>query len=189
MDSHPVDVCRPIRAGKKERLSGLARRGYCASLKRWFHGVREHLIFTPGGRVAFVIQVPGNRHDTQGLYALLSTSFAGCLLADNGYWPNPKKREALLENGVQVIAAARSNGKKAVNTPEEKKLLKEWRGRVERRIGLFDKQFHAGRTLCRSEKHYRARRWAKVLTHNASRHINAVLGRPLEVLAPMRAAA
>lgn len=158
-------------------------------MKRWFHGVREHLAFTPGGRVAFVLQVPGNRHDTQGLYALLSTSFAGCLLADNGYWPNRKKREALLKKGVKVIAAARRNGKKAVNTPEEKKLLKTWRGQVERRIGLFDTQFHAGRTLCRSEKHYRARRWAKALAHNASRHINQALGRPVEVLSWMRAAA
>ena len=139
--------------------------------------------------MAFVLQVPGHRHDTQGLYALLSTSFAGCLLADNGYWPNPQKRETLLRKGVQVIAAARRNGKKAVNTPEEKKLLKEWRGRVERRIGLFDTQFHAGRTLCRSDKHYRARRWAKALAHNASRHINQALAKPLEVLAWMRAAA
>ena len=158
-------------------------------MKRWFHGVREHLIFTPQGRVAFVVQIPGNRHDTQGLYALLRGTFQGCLLADNGYWPRQEKREALLQKGVQVIAAARSNGKKAVNTPEEKKLLKKWRGRVERRIGLFDTQFHAGRTLCRSKKHYRARRWAKALAHNGSRHINQALGRPVEVLAWMRAAA
>jgi hypothetical protein len=151
--------------------------------------VREHLIFTPGGRVAFVLQVPGNRHDTQGLYSLLRSSFTGCLLADNGYWPNQKKREALLRQQIKVIAAARSNGKKAVNTPAEKVLLKKWRGRVERRIGLFDVQFHANRTLCRSEKHYRARRWAKALTHNASRHINAALGRPLESLAQLRAVA
>jgi len=44
-------------------------------LKRWFHGVREHLVFTPGGRIAFVLQVPGNRHDVQGLYGLMKTTF------------------------------------------------------------------------------------------------------------------
>ncbi|MHC5057996.1 MAG: sialate O-acetylesterase, partial [Planctomycetota bacterium] len=32
--------------------------------------------------------------------------------------------------------------------------LKALRGRVERRIALFDAQFHAGRTRCRSAKHY-----------------------------------
>ena len=147
------------------------------------------MIFTPGGRIVLVVQIPGNRHDTQGLYALLRSTFQGCLLADNGYWPRKEKREELLKKNIQVVAAARTNGTKAVNTPEEKKLLKKWRVRVERHVGLFDTQFHANRTLCRSEKHYRARRWAKVLAHNASRHINAALGRPLEVLARMRAAA
>jgi len=45
-DSDPVDVCRPKRAGDKQRLSGLAQHGYCASLDEYFYGVREHLIFT-----------------------------------------------------------------------------------------------------------------------------------------------
>ena len=87
IDSHPVDVCRTVRAGKKKRLGGLAATGYCASLKRWFHGVREHLMVTPQGRIAAVVQIPGHRHDVQGLYALLKTSFAGHLLGDNAYWP------------------------------------------------------------------------------------------------------
>jgi IS5 family transposase len=158
-------------------------------MKSWFYGVREHLIVTPHGRVAFVVQVPGNRHDTQGLYALLRSNFQGRLLADNGYWPRQEKREALLKKGIQVTAAARTNGKNAVNTPEEKTLLKKHRSRIERYISLFNQQFHAERTLCRSEKHYRARRWAKALAYNASRHINKALGRPLEALVRMRAAA
>ena len=73
----------------------MARKGYCASLKRWYIGVREHLFFTLDGRLAFMVQVAGNRHDTQGLYALLKTAFQGALLADNGYWPSREKREEL----------------------------------------------------------------------------------------------
>jgi len=136
-----------------------------------------------------VLQVPGNRHDTQGLYALLQSTFKGCLLTDNGYWPSAKKRQALEQKGIRVIAQERSHPRKATNTAEEKALLKQWRDQVERRISLFDAQFHAQRTLCRSERHYRARRWAKVLSHNASRYVNAVLGRPLEALASIRAVA
>ena len=131
----------------------------------------------------------GNRHDTQGLYALLQSTFKGCLLTDNGYWPRAEKRQALKQEGIRVIAQERSHPRKATNTAEEKALLKQWRGRVERHISLFDAQFHAQRTLCRSEKHYRARRCAKALSHNASRHINAALGRPLEALASIRAVA
>lgn len=181
IDSHPVDVCRPIRAGKKKRLGGLAKHGYCASLKRWFHGVREHLLFTPQGRIACVIQIPGNRHDVNGLYALLKTNFEGHLLGDNAYWPKENKRSRLAKKNITVTAATRSNWH-VQNPPEEQALLDAWRGSVERRIGLFGSQFYAGRTLCRSPKHYHARRWFKVFSHNLSRHLNTDLGRPEESL-------
>ena len=139
-------------------------------------------MFTPGGRIAFVLQVPGNRHDVQGLYGLLKTTFHGHLLGDNAYWPKATKREALARHGITVTAATRSNWK-ARNTAEDKALLKRWRGKVERRIGLFDSQFNAGRTLCRSRRHYEARRWAKVLSHDLSRHLNRKLRRPAESVA------
>lgn len=142
-------------------------------------------MFTPGGRIAFVLQVPGNRHDVQGLYGLLKTAFRGHLLGDNSYWPRPSKREALARRGITVAAATRSNWT-VRNIAEDEALLKEWRGQVERRIGLFDQQFHADRTPCRSPRHYEARRWTKVLSHNLSRHINPELGRPPESLAHFR---
>ena len=81
------------------------------------------------------------------------------------------------------------HGWKVQNTAQEKARLKRWRGQVERRIGLFDGQFHAGRTLCRSRRHYEARRWAKVLSHNLSRHLNRKLRRPTESVAHFRLAA
>lgn len=140
------------------------------------------MVFTPGGRIAFVLQVPGNRHDVQGLYGLLKTTFHGHLLGDNAYWPKATRREALVRHGITVTAATRSNWK-VRNTAEDKALLKQWRGKVERRIGLFDSQFNAGRTLCRSRRHYEARRWAKVLSHNLSRHLNRKLRRPAESVA------
>jgi hypothetical protein len=189
MDSHPVDVCRIVRAkNKKQRLSGLAKTGYCASLKRYFHGVREHLIFTPAGRIAFSLQIPGNRHDTQGLYALLKTSSHGTLLADNGYWPNPTKRDALERHDILVIAESRSNWSFQY-PPITTAWLKTLRARVERRIGLFDAQFLATSTRCRSLKHYLARRSTKALAHNTSRHVNTLLHLPKESLAHFHLAA
>lgn len=120
---------------------------------------------------------------------LTLTSFIGTLLGDNAYWPRPEMREKLLAKGITVIAAAKTTAVEAVNTPDEKALLKAWRGQVERRIGLFDQQFSAQRTLNRSELHYRARRKFKMLTHNASRWVNAVHNRPIESLSLIRAAA
>jgi hypothetical protein len=154
------------------RLGGLAETGYCAALERYFHGAREHLIFTPRGMIACVAQTPGNRHDVQGLYSLLKTSFEGHLLADNGYWPRQQMRRRLRRKHILVTAESRSNWHFQY-PPITKRWLRVLRGRVERRIALFDTQFNAGRTLCRSSKHYLARRWIKALAHNCSRHINA----------------
>lgn len=121
----------------------------------------------------------GNRHDVNGLYALLKTTFQGHLLGDNAYWPKAKKRSRLAEKGITITADTRSNWH-VKNPSKEQDLLDTWRGSVERRIGLFDAQFHAGRTLCRSLKHYHARRWTKTLAHNFSRHLNDELDKPKE---------
>ena len=107
----------------------------------------------------------------------MKATFRGHLLGDNAYWPKATKREALTRQGITVTAATRSN-RTVRNTAEEKALLKRRRGKVERCIGLFDQQFHADRTRCRSRRHYEARRWAKVLSHNLSRHLNGQLRRP-----------
>lgn len=149
----------------------MATKGYCASLKRWFIGLREHLVFTPDGRIATMFQMKGNCHDIHGLYVLLEASFRGCLLADNGYWPGPDKREKLAQHGITVIASSRRN-QKFRHTRKNAALLKKYRPYIERFIGLFNQQFHASRTRCRNFKNYMARRWFKVMAHNASRSIN-----------------
>ena len=123
IDSHPVPVCKLVRAGPDTRLDGLARTGYCASMKTYFHGVREHLIYTPQGRIAFVQQIPGNRHDVKGLYALLQTSFKGALLADAGYLPKKKKRarthgflkRSRTQGGRRVLRKRRAKGRKVLS--------------------------------------------------------------------------
>ena len=138
-------------------LDGMAKKGYCSSLNRWFVGFREHLVFTPDGRITFMLQFAGNRHDIQGRYSFLETSFRGCLLADNGYWPKQDKRIELEEHGISVIACTRSN-QKFRHTPDDAALLKKHRPHVERFIGLFDQQFNTTKTQCRNFRNYVARR-------------------------------
>jgi hypothetical protein len=172
----------------KERLQGLAATGYCAALKTYFHGVREHLIFTPEGRLAFLLELPGNRHDVHGAYALLKTGFQGRLVGDCAYQPRSSMDQKLHAQGVHVWAAQKSNAR--TPRPEAvRKWLHRNRAPVERRIGLFDQQFCAERTRNRSLRHYLARRWTKALAHNASRHISQNCGFNPESLAHFHAIA
>lgn len=134
------------------------------------------------------VQLSGEQHDVNGLYALLKTSFSGVLYADNGYWPNPEKREELLAHGITVCAVPKKNAKLPL-APSLNKYLRKQRGKVERFIALFDEQFHASQTLNRSERHYSARRIFKLLAHNCSRLANAALHRPIHSVAHFNAAA
>jgi len=134
-------------------------------------------MITPSGLIAFMVQIAGNRHDVMGLYSLLETSFVGHLLGDNSYWPKPPKRKALQEKGITVTAATREDWH-FQHSPEVAAALSKTRYSIERRFSMFNEQFHADRTLCRSPKHYFARRWTKALAHNASRYINAKNGLP-----------
>lgn len=140
-------------------------------MRRWFHGVREHLVFTPLGMIRTIVQMPARRHDVQGLYQLLSSNLKGLLLGDNAYSPNPRMAQQLREIGVEVLASKRRNA--AHPHPETiRKLLHEWRRRIERQIALFNAQFHASNTVNRSARHYIARRWFKATAHNISRLLN-----------------
>jgi len=153
--------------------------GRCAALRRWYCGVREHLIVTPGGGIAFIEQLAGNRHDVQGLYALLKTSVCGLLVGDTAYWPRPSERAKLAQKGIEVLAATdRRWGFQ--NPPEVAVWIDRHRHHLDRWISLFDQQFHADRTLCRNPRHYEARRWTKVLAFNAARYINRTHGWPKE---------
>jgi hypothetical protein len=149
--------------------------------------VREHVIITVDGRIVRLQQVAGNRHDVQGLYALLTSRFTGTLLGDTAYWPRPSKREALRTQGIEVLAVPYPQDAFR-HPPEVSALIDKHRHRVERFISLFDQQFHADRTRCRSLKHYQARRWTKALTHNVSRFINQQHDWPTESVQHFRLA-
>ena len=183
-----MDFCRVKRAPKNYRLNGLARHGYCCALRRYYFGVREHLIFTKNGFISYIVQVPGHRHDVQGLYALLKTPFRGHLLGDNAYWPRHDQDPKLIQHGIIMTAQTRT-GFSFEYEPVFKKELRHTRAHIERRIAMFNKQFNAGSTQNRSKYHYMARRWCKAAAHNLSRHLNRLLARPLESCAHFHAVA
>ena len=182
-------MCRTSRADVADRrLDGLGKIGYCAGARRWFCGVREHLVFTPHGMLATVQQLPGNRHDSRGLYELLKTNFRGRLLADNAYSPGDKLDDKLRGHAIFVVAQTRKDARRPL-PPRTRTFVHRTRRPVERRISLFCNQMQAGRTACRCARHYRARRWAKALTHNLSRYVSPQLHCSPESLLHFRAAA
>lgn len=115
--------------------------------------------------------MPGNRHDVQGLYALLNTTFRGHLIGDNAYWPQERRDCELIRAGIVMTANTR-DGFKFQYPCDFCRALNRTRRLIERYIAQFNHQFHAARTFNRSAVHYVARRWMKALSANATKHFN-----------------
>lgn len=86
LDSFPVAVCDNIRIRRCRLLRGEQYRGYVASKKRYFYGIRIHLVSTPAGIPVEWIFLPGEANDTRGLQTLpLNLPVGSELYADKGY--------------------------------------------------------------------------------------------------------
>lgn len=70
LDSFPVPVCENIRIFQARLVKSEEYRGYIASKKRYFYGVRVHLLSTKDGIPVEFVFLPGSANDVRGLKAL-----------------------------------------------------------------------------------------------------------------------
>ncbi len=86
LDSFPVPICDNIRIPKARLASSEDYRGYIASKKRYFYGIRVQLLSTTDGIPVEFVFLPGEAHDTRGLKALpLNLPPGSTVYADAGY--------------------------------------------------------------------------------------------------------
>jgi hypothetical protein len=70
VDSFPVSVCDNIRISRCRLVNAPEYRGYIASKRRYFYGVRVHLLTTADGIPVEMVFLPGSAHDLRGLQTL-----------------------------------------------------------------------------------------------------------------------
>ena len=70
LDSFPVAVCDNIRIPQCRLIRGEEYRGYIASKKRYFYGVKIQVLSTENGIPVEFVFLPGAAHDIRGLNAL-----------------------------------------------------------------------------------------------------------------------
>ena len=114
MDSFPAAVCENIRISQcriyPEEASEGAFRGYIASKKQYFYGVKVHLMTTKEGHPVEVFLTPGSRNDTR---AMRSFSFnlpeGSVLYGDKAY--NDYQVEDRLEEtaGIDLLPLRKKN--------------------------------------------------------------------------------
>lgn len=112
LDSFPVAVCDNIRISKSKLLNGEQYRGYKATMRRYFYGVKVQVVTLAGIPVEFCI-VAGAEADVRALHRLpLHLSEGAELFADAAY--TDYRIEDLLEQneGIALRVARKSNAKR-----------------------------------------------------------------------------
>ena len=86
LDSFPVPICDNIRIRSARLVHSEDYRGYIASKKRYFYGIRVQLLGTRDGIPVEFSFLPGEANDTRGLKALpLNLPAGSSVYTDAGY--------------------------------------------------------------------------------------------------------
>lgn len=112
IDSFPLPVCDNIRIRRCRRYQGEAWRGYQSSKKRYFYGVKIHLLVTARGQPVEFFLTPGAESDTTALKQYdLDLPEGSTLTGDKAY--NDYDYEDLLrEAGINLIPLRKTNSKR-----------------------------------------------------------------------------
>ncbi len=109
LDTMPVPALENGRIARARLYREACFRGYQASKRRFFFGLKLHLVVDTHGRPVEAMLTPGSVSDVRGLYGLpLDLPGGSTLVGDKAY--NDAHAEALLaEEGIELLPLRRSN--------------------------------------------------------------------------------
>lgn len=147
LDSFPVAVCDNIRIRRCKMIRGKKWRGYCASMRRYFYGVKVQLLTTKTGIPVSFCFVPGKEADVKSLERMVNhLQPENTVYADAGY-NNYKAEDRLHDEKLILLKTQRKSNSKRPDTKEVKKEKKSIRKRIETTISdikkLFPRTIHA----------------------------------------------
>ena len=147
IDSFPVSVCDNIRIRRAKLYRDETYRGYQASKRRYFYGLKIHLMMTSAGQPVECVLTPGSVSDVQVLknYAY-DLSPGSVVYADKAY--NDYEIEDLLAEveDIHLLPIRKKNSKRPLSA-STRFSQSYHRKRVEtagsQLMGLFPKSLHA----------------------------------------------
>jgi hypothetical protein len=113
LDSFPVAVCDNMRISRCRLAKGEEFRGYIASKRRYFYGVRVQVVTTEEGVPVELAFLPGAASDVRGLGVLpLCLPRGSQLFMDSGYTDYAAEDAARETDGVEFAPSRKSNSKR-----------------------------------------------------------------------------
>jgi len=147
LDSFPLPLCDNIRISRCRIAQGREFRGYLASKRRYFYGVRVQVLVTVAGLPVEFCILPGSLSDIEGLAELPLSLPARAQVAADAAYTYYEWEDALAEtDDVRLLVGRKSNSKRR-DVPALHD-YKQWlRRRIETVFGeiakLFPKKIHA----------------------------------------------
>jgi hypothetical protein len=130
LDSFPLAVCHNIRISRSKLLKGAVYRGFCASKRQYFYGVKVQVITTAEGIPVECCFVPGSEHDSEAISQLLWDFKDGDRIYDDSGYTCYAFEDIAADAGIDILTARKKNTKRK-DQPYEAYLKDYYRKQIE----------------------------------------------------------
>lgn len=114
IDSFPLPSCDNIRIRRSRRYRGEEYRGFIASKRRYFYGLRLHLMVTPCGKPIEFFLTPGEDSDTGGMcWYQFEVPAGSTIIGDKGF-NNYSLEDEYAELDIKIAPLRKKNSKRAI---------------------------------------------------------------------------
>jgi len=115
IDSFPIPVCDNIRISRSKIYKGEEYRGYQASKRRYFYGIKIHMMVTESGEPVEFFLSTGSFADVRGLKGFLFDIPEGSTIYVDKAYNDYEIEDILLEaGGIKLSAMRKDNSKRPV---------------------------------------------------------------------------
>jgi hypothetical protein len=112
LDTFPVAVCDQYRILRVRLYRGEAYRGYTASKRRHFYGLKIHLLVTAQGQPVEFFLTPGRCADVTGLYGFDFELPRGTKICADKAYNDYRVEDELAEVGIALLPIRKKNSKR-----------------------------------------------------------------------------
>ncbi|MBI1923614.1 IS982 family transposase [Candidatus Poribacteria bacterium] len=147
LDSFPIEICDNIRISRNKIIGDEAYRGYIASKKRYFYGVRVHLLTTASGIPVELAFLPGAAHDVRGMKALPLNLPPGSEIYGDSAYTDYSVEDTFKELEEVLLNPLRKKNSKRYDQPLDRLYKNQTRKRIETTfsqiVSWFPRHIHA----------------------------------------------
>ena len=147
VDSFPVAVCHNIRISRSKILKGKQYRGFTASMRQYFYGVKVQVLTTAQGIAVEFCFVPGEEHDVVALHQLpLDVAPESVIYGDSAFTDYDVEDIAMDAEAIRLMIQRKCNSKRP-DAPWIRFIKEQMRKRIETSFSciknLFPRSIHA----------------------------------------------